>query len=60
MSLIKAKTSGLIFRIGDDSDDDEEYNKNIQKRQKKQNHYFTQNYCAFVVHKFIKIINKFI
>ena len=66
MSLIKAKTSGLIFRIGDDSDDEEEYNEEYNKRKikikrnKKQNNYFTQNYGSIVVSKFIKIIDKFV
>ncbi len=67
MSLITAKTSGIIFRLGNDSDDEEEYNevyykeyiKNIQKKRIKKSNYFTQNYCAIVV-KFIKIIDKFV
>ena len=43
MSLITAKTSGITFRLGNDSDDEEEYNegyykeyiKNIPKKRKK-------------------------
>ena len=67
MSLITAKISGITFRLGNDSDDEEEYNevyykeyiKNIQKKRIKKSNYFTQNYFAIVV-KFIKIIDKFV
>ena len=67
MSLITAKTSRITFRLGNDSDDEEEYNevyykeyiKTIQQKRKKESNYFTKNYCAFIV-KFIKIIDKFV
>ena len=67
MSLITAKTSGITFRLGNDSDDEEEYNevyykeyiKNIPKKRQKHSNYFKENYCAIVI-KFIKIIDKFV
>jgi hypothetical protein len=63
MSLIKAKTSGLIYRIGDDSDDEDEYNEEYNKHKikiNKKKKFFKTNYCSIIVSKFIKIIDKFV